>query len=221
MARGKRRGDNALDQEVRVLHRLGEIAHRRAVSQHHVDIDPEPLGMKPARIGDAMRPVERVMRRLGMEHGAAVGLDHVLRLDQQRLDILVLDPPSADLDIDRHDIAAEPGSGAGDPHRAHRGARALFRALDRIADREARGFHIGDIAALDPGAGAVAAAQHLQFAGLGLAHDHRRDAERADIDRAKGARKAALRGGARGHQSDPPAAATTCGAGPPSSGKRI
>ena len=39
--------------------------------------------------------------------------------------------------------------------------------------------------------GAVAAAEHLQFAVLGLAHDHRRDAEAADIDGRISAREAA------------------------------
>ena len=46
VAGGERRGDHRLDFEVRVLHRLGQVAHRRAVGEHDVDVDPEPLGME-------------------------------------------------------------------------------------------------------------------------------------------------------------------------------
>ena len=130
-----------------------------------------------------------------MEHPAAIGLDHVLRLDQQLLDILILDPPSADLDIDRDHVAGEPGARAGNPHASDRRVGALLRAFDRIADRVGGGGHIGDIATLDPGTGAVARAKHLQFAVLCLAHDHRRDAEAPDVDGGISAREAARRGG--------------------------
>ena len=84
-----------------VLHRLGQVAHRGAVGEHDVDVDPEPLGMEPLGVGDAFRAVEEVAGRLRVEHHAAVGLDAALRRDQQVLDVLVLDTPAAYLDLHR------------------------------------------------------------------------------------------------------------------------
>ena len=177
-----------------VLHRLGDIAHRRALGQHHVDIDAEPLGMEAARIGDPVRAVEEIARRLRVEHHAPVGLDAGLRADQQVLDVLVLDPPAADLDLDRGDLAGETRARAADPHPRDGRPGELLGALDGVPHGVGRGRHVGDIAALDALRGAMAAAEHDHLAPFGDPGDHRRDAERADVHRAEHAGDAGLEG---------------------------
>jgi hypothetical protein len=77
MSGGERRGDHRLDLEVGLLDRFRQVADRRTVGQHHVDIDPQPLGMETLGIGHAVRAIKRVVRGLGMEHHAPLGLDHV------------------------------------------------------------------------------------------------------------------------------------------------
>ena len=85
---------------MRVFDRFLEIAHRRAVRQHDMDIDREPLGMEALGIGHAVRAIKRVVRRLGVEHGAAIGLDHLAPGDEQVLDIIALDAAATDFDFD-------------------------------------------------------------------------------------------------------------------------
>jgi hypothetical protein len=143
--------------------------------------------MEALRIGDPMRAVERVMRRLGMEDHPPVRLDVIACRVKQVLDIVVLDPPPADGDLDAGDAAVEPRPGAADPDAGDIGARVLLGLLDRLADRMAGGAHFGDVAALDAFALAVAGAQHHHRAVLVFPHDHGRDAEGTDVDRGKGA----------------------------------
>src|SRR3546814_2250411 len=59
----------------------------------------------------------------------------------------------------------------------------LFRSLDRLAHRDLGRGHVGDIAALDATALALAGAEHDQFAAIGLLHDHRRHFRRPDVER--------------------------------------
>jgi hypothetical protein len=68
---------------------------------------------------------------------------------------------------------------------ADRGIGHLLGALDRVAHRMGGGQHIDHIAAPDALAGPVARAQHDQFARLRQPGDHRRGAERAQIDGGK------------------------------------
>ena len=155
----------------------------------------EPLGMEPLRIGDAVRAVERVVRRLGVEHHAPVGLDHVARrrpAGARCRPASIRRPP---MSISTCAICAgEARARTADPHAGDAGAGHLLGPLDRIAHRIGRGRHVGDVAALDPLAGAVARAEHDHLAVLGQPGDHRRDAERADVDRAEHRRCAAMPG---------------------------
>ena len=184
---GERARHHRLDLEMRHLHRLDQVLDRRAFGQGNVDIDAQRFGMEALRIGDPMRAVERVMRRLGMEDHPPVRLDVIACRIKQMLDIVVLDPPPADGDLDAGDAAVEPSSGAADPDAGNIGTGVLLGFLDRLADRMAGGAHLGDIAALDALAFAVAGAQHHHRSVLVLAHDHGRDPEGADVDRRKGA----------------------------------
>ena len=198
MAGGDGRGDNPIHRQMGVLHRLGHVADRRAIGQQHVDIHPQPLGMEPARIGHAMRAIQRVVRGLGVQHHPALGRDRLARGGEQVGDVVVLDAPPADIDLDLRGLAGEPRPAAADPHRLQRGIGHFLGALDRVAHGIGGGDHIGDIAALHALRRAMAGAEHHQFAILALPRHHRRNAERADIDRAKHAIEA--RGCGDGHQ---------------------
>ena len=175
-------GDHGFHPEMGALHRFQQIADRRAIGQHDVDIDAEPFGMQPLGTGDAMHPVQRVMGRLGMQHLAPVGLDIVPGGKEKMFDVLVLDPPSADIDLDLGDLAGEPGARTADPDAADAGTGVAFRPLHRVADGMGGSGHVGDIAPLDAFTGAVTGAQHHEVSRFGNPHYHGGDAERPDVD---------------------------------------
>ena len=200
VAGGERRGDDPLDLEMRVLDRLAQVAHRRPVGEHRVDIDPEPLGVEALGIGDAFRPVEEIARRLGVEHHPPVGLERVAPGGEQLLDVLLLDPAPADLDLDLADPAGEPRARSAEPDALHGDPGELFRPFERVAHGIGRGGHVGHVAALDPLRGAVAGTEHGHLAVLRQPGDHRRDAEAADVHRAENPRDTRL----GGHQVVPP-----------------
>ena len=179
---------------MRVLHRLGQVAHRCAVGEHHMDIHPQSLRMQTPGIGDTLGPVEEIACRLGVEHHAPVRLDAALGRDEQMLDVFFLDPAPADLDLDRRDAARQPGTRAADPDARDARPGQLLRPLDRVAHGVGRGRHVGDVSAPDSLRGAVPATEHDHLAALGQARDHRRNPERTDVDRAEHARNSGLAG---------------------------
>ena len=69
-------------------------------------------------------------------------------------------PPKLDLDIG--DVADQPAGAIARPHFVDGDARHALGQLDRLADRELARFHVGDVAALDPAAFALAGAEHAQ-----------------------------------------------------------
>ena len=211
IGRRQRAGDHAFDIEMRGLHRFDQIADGRTFGQRDMDIDPERLGMEALGIGDAMRPVERVMRRLRMQHHASVGVQVVARGIEQVLDVVFLDPAPADGDLDTGNLARQPRPSTADPHALDRGVGIRLGLLDRSADRMAGRAHIGDIAALDPVAGAVARTEYDHLAAFGLAHDHGRNAKRPDVHGAEDTGDAWLLGG---HYSAFPLSAICLGHGP-------
>jgi len=62
-------------------------------------VQPEPFGVEPFRIGNAMRPIKCVMRWLRVQYHAPIGLDRVASRQQEVLDILFLDASAADIDF--------------------------------------------------------------------------------------------------------------------------
>ena len=69
------------------------------------------------------------------------------------------------------------------PHFVDGDARHALGQLDRFADRELARLHVGDVAALDPAAFALAGAEHAQPP-VGVARDDQRaDLRRADVER--------------------------------------
>ena len=148
---------------------------------------PSRSAWRPARIGDAVRAVERCSAPAGRAAPCARRAGCTSRAgDQQVLDVVLLDPPAADVDLDLGDAAGEPGARAADPHAGDAGAGDLLGPLDRVAHRISRRGHVGDVAALDPLRGAVARCRARSSRRVSdRPGDHRRDAERADVDRAE------------------------------------
>ena len=95
-ARGDRRSDHGFHLQMGVLHGFGDVAHRRAIGQHDVDVHAEAFGMEAQRLGHAVGAVQRVVRRLGVQHHAPVRADHVTPGHQQVIDVILFDPPAAD-----------------------------------------------------------------------------------------------------------------------------
>ena len=213
MRGGQRTCDDAFDIEMRGLHRLDQIAHRRAFSQRHMDVDAQRLGVQPLGIGDAVRTVERVMRRLRMQHHPPVGVQMIARGVEEVFDIVLFDPASADGDLDAGNPARQPGARAADPHALDRGVGIGLGLFHRGADGVARRAHVSDIAALDPVARPVARTQHDHGAVFGLPHDHRGNAEGPDVHRAEDAGDTGLLGR---HQSLLPLSDICFGHGPSS-----
>ena len=162
--RGDRRGDDRLDAEMRRADHRVDVAQRRRVGGDDVDVDAEPVGVEPDRLLDALRPVDRVERRMGVEHDLAVAVDRVLAGAQQLVDVGLLDGMAAKLDLDIGDVADEPAGAIARPDVLDREARHALGQLDRLAHRELARRHVGDVAALDPAALALAGAEHGQAA---------------------------------------------------------
>ena len=83
---------------------------------------------------------------------------------QQLVDVGLLDLVAAKLDLDIGDVADEAAGAVACPHVLDREARHALGELDRFAHRELARRHVGDVAALDPAAFALAGAEHGQAA---------------------------------------------------------
>ena len=150
----------ALHAEVRRADHRIDVAQRRRVGGDDVDVDAEAVGVEPDRLLDALRPVDRVERRMGVEHDLAVAVDRALAGAQQLVDVGLLDRMAAKLDLDIGDVADQPAGAVARPDVVDRDARHALGELDRLAHRELARGHVGDVAALDPAAFALAGAEH-------------------------------------------------------------
>ena len=83
---------------------------------------------------------------------------------EQLVDVRLLDLVAAKLDLDIGDIADQAAGAIARPHVVDGHARHALGELDRLADRELARRHVGDVAALDPAALALAGAEHAQAA---------------------------------------------------------
>ena len=71
----------------------------------------------------------------------------------------LLDPPAADIDLDAGDVADQPARREADEDILDIGAGDPLGLLDRLADRDLGALHVGDEAALDAAALALAGAE--------------------------------------------------------------
>src|SRR3546814_6545759 len=68
-----------------------QIPHRRTVGHDDMDIDPQPVGVKADGVLDAVEPIERVDRRLGVEDHPPFGVDAGAASGEQVVALLLLD----------------------------------------------------------------------------------------------------------------------------------
>ena len=178
-----RRGDDRLDLEMRRADAQIEVADRRPVGGDDMDVHAESIRMQPERLLDAGEPVERVERGLGVEHHPPLRIDRVAPGSEQRVDILLFDAMAAQLELDLGDVADQAAGGEADPDVLDVDAGDPLGLFHRLAHRRLGRRHVGDIAALDAAALALAGAEHDQLAAVALLRDHRRDLRRPDVER--------------------------------------
>ena len=119
---------------------------------------------------------------MGVEHDLAVAVDRALARAEQLIDIGMLDRVAAELDLDIGDVADQAAGAEAGPDVIDGIAGHPLGQLDRLAHRELARRHVGDIAALDPAAFALAGAEHGQAAVVVGPRDHRADLGRADVE---------------------------------------
>ena len=69
-----------------------------------MDVDAQLVGMEAERLLDAAHVVERVERRLRVQHHPPLGIDRVAPGVEQVVDVALLDAVTAQLDLDRGDV---------------------------------------------------------------------------------------------------------------------
>jgi hypothetical protein len=157
---GDRRGDDRLDAEMRRADHIIDVAQGRGIRGDDVDIDPEAVGVEADRVLDALDPVDRVQCRLGVENDLAAAVERIAAAGQQFVDVGLLDLVAAELNLDVGDVADQPAGAITRPHFVDGDAGHALGQFDCLADREFARFHVGNIAALDPAALALACAEH-------------------------------------------------------------
>ena len=181
--RRDRRCDDRFDLEMRRPHAQIQIAHRRSVGRDDVNIDAERIGVQPERLLDALQSVERVERRLRVEHHPPLGVDRVSPMRKQFVDVLLLDAVPAELDLDRRQIADQTARRKADPDILDVEPCDAFGLLDRFAHRSLGRIHVGDITAPHALRLALAGAEHVELAALAAFGDQRGHFPRPDIER--------------------------------------
>ncbi len=198
-ARRRRRGDHRPDAEMGAADGEVEVADRRRVGGDDVDVHAEPVGVEADGVFDE-GAVDRVQRRLGVEDGPAAGVDPRAAGGEQRRHVGVGDLVAADVDLDRLDLAAQAAGAHVDIDGAGLDPGVALGLVDRGADRAFGLLHVGDEAAADAVADALADADDARLAGADE-DDQRGDLRRADVEDGDGALAAAggTRGLRRGH----------------------
>ena len=168
---------------MRLADRGLKIPDRRAVGHDDMDVDAEPVGVEADRVLDPGQPVERVERGLRVQDHAAFGVDARAASGEQVVDIFPFDAVAAEFAFDRRDVAQKAARRETDPHVVDVQTRDAFGLFDRLAHDMLGLFHVGDIAALDAAALALAGAEHMELAVGGLPRDQRADLPRPDIER--------------------------------------
>jgi hypothetical protein len=127
------------------------------------------------RLLDALEAVEGVERRHGVEDHASAGVDRIPPDAEQLVDILLLDAAAPDLHLDAGDAADQAAGREADENVLDIGGGDPLGLLDRLADGRLGALHVGDEAALDAPALALAGAEDTKLAVLARLGDQGRD----------------------------------------------
>ena len=184
LARRDRRGDDRLDAEMGGADAEVEILHRRRIGADDVDVDRDLVGMEAERLLDPV-DARRSCRAPGWRGGWCGLRDRSIPgPPSSRASISsARDAAAADRDLDPGDVADQPAGGEADEDLVDLGAGDALGLLDRLADRDLALLHVGDEAALDAAALALAGAEDAQLAVLVRLGDQRADLGRADVER--------------------------------------
>ena len=189
------------------LYQLGaEVGQDKLVARNHFTAAGDPGSLvnvagvgilkSSKKAADAGRFVQYLLSAEAQQHFAERNYEYPLVPGVSPIDGL---RPLNDVhgpDLDLSDLARQPGTRTADPHRRDAGIGHALGPLDRVAHGIGRRGHVGDVAALDALARAVARAEHDHLARVRDTGDHRRNAKRAHVDRAEHAADAG-----RGHYS--------------------
>jgi hypothetical protein len=162
---GRHRGrDDRLHAEIGGLDAVAEVLDRSRRRRHDVDVDGQAIGVETERLLDPVQPIQRVEGRHRVQHHPVARVDRQPAGVEQRLDILLADLAAANLHLDIGDVAGHAAGRKAHEHLFDAGRRDPFGLLDRLADRRLARGHVGDIAALDAAARALAGAQDVERA---------------------------------------------------------
>ena len=156
---------------------------RRRIGGDDVDVDSKAIGKQADRLLHALGAVNGVERGMGVEDDLAVAVDGASSGVQKLVDVRLLDLVAAKLDLDIGDVADNAAGAVACPHLLDSEARHALGELDGFANREFARRHVGDIAALDPPAFALAGAEHGQPAVVTGRGNQRAHLRRADVER--------------------------------------
>src|SRR6185312_4468548 len=112
-----------------------------------------------------------------------VAVDRALAGVEKLVDVGLFDRMPAELDLDIGKVADEPRRAVARPYVLDRHAAHAFGQFDGLADGKFARRHVGDIAALDPAALALAGAEHGRASLLVEFGDHRAHLGRANVER--------------------------------------
>ncbi len=120
---------------------------------------------------------------MGVQNDLPVAVQRAAAAHQQFVDIRLLDLMTAKLDLDVGEIAGEAARAEARPNVLDGQSGHALGKLDGFAHRMLARGHVGDIAALDAPALALAGAEHLQPPVVGQRADQRPDLRGADVER--------------------------------------
>jgi len=177
-------GKSTLVKVLAGLHRpdSGELEVAGELVQFRSVADSKAVGMQPDRVMDALNAIDRIERRVGMQHHLPIAVDRAPAGGEQFLNVRLLDLVSAKLDLDVGDIADQAARGEARPDIVDGHSADPLGDLDRFANGDLASLHVGDITAFDPATFALAGAEHAESPVRVAGHDQSADLGRADVE---------------------------------------
>src|SRR5205085_11774083 len=119
-----------------------DVPKRGRLSRDDMDVDAEAVSVEADRLLNALCPVDRVERWMGVEDDLPILVDSVLAGAEQLINVSLLDRVPAKLDLDVGDVADEAAGAIACPHVLDREPGHAFGELDSFAHRELACGHV-------------------------------------------------------------------------------